>query len=250
MNLKGKFRKKALEQKVDFDNLPKHIGIIMDGNGRWAKRRGLPRTSGHAVGAKTFERIVEYAGNIGIEVITVYAFSTENWRRPKEEVDALMEILEDYLDNGLQRLAGRDVQVHFIGDRSAFSDSFREKQLYMERTTEKNSGLLLNIALNYGGRDEIIRAVKDIAQKVKDGQMQVEDITENDITSRTDTAYQPDPDLIIRPSGEYRLSNFLLWQSAYSELWFSDILWPDFSNGDLLQAIYDYQKRTRRFGGV
>ena len=250
MKLKDFFRKKALEQKVDFDNLPKHIGIIMDGNGRWAKKRGLPRTSGHAVGAKTFERIVEYAGNIGVEVITVYAFSTENWRRPKEEVDALMEILEDYLDNGLQRLAGRDVQVHFIGDRSAFSDSFREKQLYMEKTTEKNSGLLLNIALNYGGRDEIIRAVKDIAQKVKDGEMEIGDITEKDIATRTDTANQPDPDLIIRPSGEYRLSNFLLWQSAYSELWFSDILWPDFSNEDLLQAIYDYQKRTRRFGGV
>ncbi len=250
MKIKDFFRKRALEQKVDFDNLPQHIGIIMDGNGRWAKMRGLPRTSGHAVGAKTFERVIEYAGNIGVKVVTVYAFSTENWRRPKEEVDALMKILEDYLDNGLQRLAGRDVQIHFIGDRSAFSESFREKQLYMEKATEKNSGLLLNIALNYGGRDEVVKAVREIAQLVKDGEMNVEDICEKDISDRTYTASQPDPDLIIRPSGEYRLSNFLLWQGAYSELWFSNVLWPDFSSEDLLQAIYDYQKRTRRFGGV
>jgi undecaprenyl diphosphate synthase len=222
----------------------------MDGNGRWAKKRGLPRTSGHAVGAKTFERIVEYAGNIGVKVVTVYAFSTENWRRPKEEVDALMNILEDYLDHGLERLAGRDVQIHFIGDRSAFSETFRAKQLHMEKATENNSGLLLNVALNYGGRDEVVRAVRIIAQKVKDGLMAPEDITEDTISSLTYTASEPDPDLIIRPSGEFRLSNFFLWQSAYSELWFSNILWPDFSNEDLLQAIYDYQKRTRRFGGV
>lgn len=250
MRLGELFRKKALEQKVDFDNLPKHIGIIMDGNGRWAKRRGLPRTSGHAVGAKTFERIVEYAGNIGIKYVTVYAFSTENWRRPKEEVDALMNILEDYLDNGLARLSGRDVQIHFIGDRSAFSESFQAKQLYMEEATAKNSGLLLNVALNYGGRAEVVKAVREIAQEVKDGKMDVSEITEDEISKRTYTAPQPDPDLIIRPSGEFRLSNFFLWQGAYSELWFSNILWPDFSNEDLLQAIYDYQKRTRRFGGV
>lgn len=250
MKIKDIFRKKALEQKVDFDNLPQHIGIIMDGNGRWAKKRGLPRTSGHAVGAKTFERIVEYAGNIGIKVVTVYAFSTENWRRPKEEVDALMNILEDYLDHGLSRLAGRDVQIHFIGDRSAFSESFREKQLYMEKATEQNSGLLLNVALNYGGRDEVVKAVREIAELVKCGKMEISDISEDEISKRTYTASQPDPDLIIRPSGEYRLSNFLLWQGAYSELWFSNILWPDFSNEDLLEAIYDYQKRSRRFGGV
>lgn len=250
MRLKDLFRKRALEQKVDFDRLPQHIGIIMDGNGRWAKRRGLPRTSGHAVGAKTFERIVEYAGNIGIKAVTVYAFSTENWSRPKEEVDALMKILEDYLDHGLERLAGRDVRIHFIGDRSAFSETFREKQLYMEKETAKNSGLDLNVALNYGGRDEIVTAIKDIAQKVKSGEMDVCDITESAVSERMYTAFQPDLDLIIRPSGEYRLSNFLLWQSAYAEFWFSDILWPDFSNEDLLEAIYDYQKRTRRFGGV
>lgn len=250
MSLKTLFRKKSLEQKVDFERLPQHIGIIMDGNGRWAKRRGLPRTSGHAVGAKTFERIVEYAGNIGIKVVTVYAFSTENWSRPKDEVDALMKILEDYLDHGLERLAGRDVQIHFIGDRSVFPQSFREKQLYMENATAKNSGLELNVALNYGGRDEIVKAVREIASDVRDGRVNVEDIDEKAISQRTYTALQPDPDLIIRPSGEYRLSNFLIWQSAYSEFWFSNILWPDFSNEDLLEAICDYQKRTRRFGGV
>ncbi|MCD8048987.1 MAG: isoprenyl transferase [Clostridia bacterium] len=250
MSLKDLFRKKSLEQRVDFDNLPKHIGIIMDGNGRWAKKKGLPRTSGHAVGAKTFERIVEYAGNIGVKVVTVYAFSTENWRRPKEEVDALMNILEDYLDHGLERLAGRDVQIHFIGDRSAFSETFRKKQLYMEEQTAKNMGLQLNVALNYGGRDEVVKAVREIAIEVQKGNIKPEDITEDDISKRTYTASQPDPDLIIRPSGEYRLSNFFLWQSAYSELWFSNILWPDFSNEDLLSAIYDYQKRSRRFGGV
>ncbi len=250
MSLRTLFRKKALEQRVDFDRLPQHIGIIMDGNGRWAKKRGLPRTSGHAVGAKTFERIVEYAGNIGVKVVTVYAFSTENWRRPKEEVDALMKILEDYLDHGLERLAGRDVQIHFIGDRSAFPESFRKKQLYMEEQTAKNSGLELNVALNYGGRDEIVKAVRELAEEVKEGKINPNDIGEDDISKRMYTSSQPDPDLIIRPSGEFRLSNFLLWQSAYSEFWFSNILWPDFSNEDLLEAICDYQRRTRRFGGV
>ncbi len=250
MSLRTLFRKKALEQRVDFDRLPQHIGIIMDGNGRWAKKRGLPRTSGHAVGAKTFERIVEYAGNIGVKVVTVYAFSTENWRRPKEEVDALMKILEDYLDHGLERLAGRDVQIHFIGDGSAFPESFRQKQLYMEEQTAKNSGLELNVALNYGGRDEIVKAVRELAEEVKEGKINPNDIGEDDISKRMYTSSQPDPDLIIRPSGEFRLSNFLLWQSAYSEFWFSNILWPDFSNEDLLEAICDYQRRTRRFGGV
>lgn len=238
------------QQKVDFENLPQHIGIIMDGNGRWAKKRGLPRTSGHVAGAKTFEKIVEDAGNIGIKVVTVYAFSTENWQRPKEEVDALMTLLEDYLDNGLARLAGRDVRVHFIGDRSAFSDEFQKKLCHMEKATMNNSGLLLNVALNYGSRNELTNAVKLIAQKVKDGELSCEDITEDIISGYLYTAGQPDPDLIIRPSGEFRLSNFLMWQGAYSELWFSNCLWPDFTKEDLLRSIYDYQQRNRRFGGV
>lgn len=248
LKLKNFFKKN--EHNVDFDNLPQHIGIIMDGNGRWAKKRGLPRTSGHAAGAKTFEKIVEDAGNIGIKVVTVYAFSTENWNRPKEEVNALMTLLEDYLDNGLERLAGRNVKIHFIGNISVFSDEFQKKICHMEKATDKNSGLLLNVALNYGGRDEITNAVKKICEKVKNGELLPENITEEIIEHNLYTAGQPDPDLIIRPSGEYRLSNFLMWQSAYSEFWFSNRLWPDFSKEDLLTAISDYQNRNRRFGGV
>jgi len=246
--LKNLFKKP--EHKVDFENLPQHIGIIMDGNGRWAKKRGLPRSSGHAAGAKTFERIVEDAGNIGIKIVTVYAFSTENWSRPREEVNALMALLEDYLDHGLERLSNRDVKIHFIGDMSAFSDEFQKKLCHMEKTTYNNSGLLLNVALNYGGRNEITNAVRIIAEKVKDGELSCSDITEETISEHLYTSGQADPDLIIRPSGEYRLSNFLLWQSAYSEFWYSNCLWPDFTKEDLLKSISDFQKRNRRFGGV
>lgn len=236
--------------EVDLENLPVHIGIIMDGNGRWAKRRGLPRTAGHAAGAKTFEKIVEYAGNMGIKIVTVYAFSTENWRRPKEEIDMLMSLLEDYLDNGLTRLAGRDVKIHFIGDESAFSEDFQRKLRHMEKATENNGGLLLNVALNYGGRREITLAVRKIAKLCAEGKLSAEDIDEKTIENYLDTSGQHDPDLIIRPSGEYRLSNFLMWQSAYSELWFDNVLWPDFSKNDLRRAVHDYQRRSRRFGGV
>ena len=248
--LKFKNLFKKTEHNVDFDNLPQHIGIIMDGNGRWAKRRGLPRTAGHAAGAKTFEKIVEDAGNIGIKVVTVYAFSTENWNRPESEVKALMNLLEDYLDNGLERLAGRNVKIHFIGKTSAFSDEFRRKICHMEKATENNSGLLLNVALNYGGREEITNAVKLICEKAANGEIVPAEITEQIVSEHLYTAGQPDPDLIIRPSGEYRLSNFLMWQSAYSEFWYSNVLWPDFSKKDLLKAISDYQNRNRRFGGV
>ena len=236
--------------EVDLENLPVHIGIIMDGNGRWAKRRGLPRTAGHAAGAKTFEKIVEYAGNMGIKIVTVYAFSTENWRRPKEEIDMLMSLLEDYLDNGLTRLADRDVKIHFIGDESAFSEDFQRKLRHMEKATENNGGLLLNVALNYGGRRELTLAVRKIAKLCAEGKLSAEDIDEKTIENYLDTSGQHDPDLIIRPSGEYRLSNFLMWQSAYSELWFDNVLWPDFSENDLRRAVHDYQRRSRRFGGV
>ncbi len=248
LDLKKLFNKD--EHKVDFENLPQHIGIIMDGNGRWAKKRGLPRSGGHAAGAKTFEQIVEDAGDIGIKVVTVYAFSTENWNRPKDEVDALMRLLEDYLDNGLERIAGRDVKIHFIGDSTAFSDKFQKKLAHIEKATRDNGGLLLNVALNYGSRAELTSAVKKIAEDVKNGKITPEEITEETISNHLYTKGQPDPDLIIRPSGEFRLSNFLMWQGAYSELWFSDCLWPDFKKEDLLRAISDYQKRNRRFGGV
>lgn len=249
MNIKRIFSKKE-KNTVDFENLPQHIGIIMDGNGRWAKKRGLPRSSGHAAGAKTFERIVEDAGNIGIKIVTVYAFSTENWSRPEDEVSALMSLLEDYLDHGLERLAGRNVKIHFIGDPKAFSQSFQEKLAYMEKATENNSGLFLNVALNYGGRAEILHSVKEIVGQALDGKISAQSITEETIEKYLYTSGQAFPDLIIRPSGEYRLSNFMIWQSAYSEFWFSDCLWPDFTKEDLLRAISDYQKRNRRFGNV
>ena len=245
-----KFSKKNTDADIDYNNLPVHIGIIMDGNGRWAKKRALPRSSGHAAGAKTFEKIVEDAGNIGIKYVTVYAFSTENWKRPKQEVDALMNLLEDYLDNGLTRLAGRNVKIHFIGDETVFSDEMQKKLVHMERETDKNTGLVLNVALNYGGRNELVNAVKKIADNAARGEVAPEDIDEEYVQKFLYTAGQPDPDLIIRPSGEYRLSNFLMWQSAYSELWFSNCLWPDFTKKDLLGAIKDYQNRSRRFGGV
>ena len=245
-----KFSKKNTDADIDYNNLPVHIGIIMDGNGRWAKKRALPRSSGHAAGAKTFEKIVEDAGNIGIKYVTVYAFSTENWKRPKQEVDALMNLLEDYLDNGLARLAGRNVKIHFIGDETVFSDEMQKKLVHMERETDKNTGLVLNVALNYGGRNELVNAVKKIADNAARGEVAPEDIDEEYVKKFLYTAGQPDPDLIIRPSGEYRLSNFLMWQSAYSELWFSNCLWPDFTKKDLLGAIKDYQNRSRRFGGV
>ena len=248
LKLKNLFKQD--EHKVDFENLPQHIGIIMDGNGRWAKKRGLPRSGGHVAGAKTFEKIIEDAGNIGIKVVTVYAFSTENWNRPEDEVNALMNLLEDYLDNGLERIAGRDVRIKFIGEWDAFSDKFQKKLLHIEKATRDNGGLLLNVALNYGSRTELTTAMKKIAEKVKNGDMTPEEITEDVISEHLYTSGQPDPDLIIRPSGEYRLSNFLMWQGAYSELWFSNCLWPDFSKKDLLSAISDYQKRNRRFGGV
>lgn len=249
MSFFDRFKTKRLEAEVDFENLPKHVGIIMDGNGRWAKRRGLPRKSGHGMGAKTFEIISEFAGDIGLHAVTFYAFSTENWRRDKEEVDALMVLLEDYLDNGLTKLAGRNARIRFIGDRSGFSESFQKKQKHMEEATKDNSGLLLNIALNYGSRDEMVRAVREIAAESAAGRIKAEDIDEKFISDKLDTAGLPDVDLIIRPSGEKRLSNFLMWQSAYAELWFDDVLWPDFSKNDLLRAISDYQSRSRRFGG-
>ncbi len=245
-----KFSKKNTDADIDYDNLPVHIGIIMDGNGRWAKKRALPRSSGHAAGAKTFEKIVEDAGNIGIKYVTVYAFSTENWKRPKQEIDALMNLLEDYLDNGLARLAGRNVKIRFIGDETVFSDEMQKKLVHMEKETDKNTGLVLNVALNYGGRNELVSAVRKIAEKAACGEVMPDDIDEEYVQKFLYTAGQPDPDLIIRPSGEYRLSNFLMWQSAYSELWFSNCLWPDFTKKDLLGAIRDYQNRSRRFGGV
>ena len=233
--------------------IPEHIGIIMDGNGRWAKQRNLPRSEGHKAGANVFRKICEYAGEIGVKYITFYAFSTENWRRPPEEVNALMNLFRDYLDEAEERQEEnkqKGMRIHFIGHREGVPMDLISRFETTERDSMDADRIDVNIAINYGGRLEIVDAVKKIAQKVKDGEINPEDITEQDISDNIYTAGQADPDLIIRPSGEYRLSNFLIWQSAYSEFWFSDILWPDFTEADLDKAIDDFNNRNRRFGGV
>ena len=246
------FRKKTLDNTVDVDynNLPEHIGIIMDGNGRWAKKRGLPRRFGHREGAKVLEKITRFAGDIGIKYITYYAFSTENWKRPDDEVHSLMRLMVEYLDDYERLLGGEDIRIRIIGKREGLSDEILEKINIVENATKQNSKITMNIAINYGGREDILNAVKTIASKVEKGEMKADDITEQDICDNLYTYYMPDPDLIIRPSGELRLSNFLMWQSAYSEFWFSDINWPDFTKEDFLKAISDFQKRNRRYGGV
>lgn len=240
------FKKK---NSVDFDRLPEHIGIIMDGNGRWAKKRRLPRTAGHTVGAKTFKKIARYCNKIGIKYLTVYAFSTENWKRPKDEVEAIMKLLKDYLIDA-KNFKDENIKVKFIGDLSPLSDELKKLIKDAEEGSVNATGLKLNIALNYGGRDEIAFAVKKIAEDYKNGKITADEIDEKAISDNIYTAGQPDPDIIIRPSGEYRLSNFLIWQAAYSEFWYSDVLWPDFKTKDLDKAILDFQKRNRRFGGI
>lgn len=240
-------------EKFQFDpaRLPRHIGIIMDGNGRWAKKRGLPRTFGHREGAKVFRKIVEYCGDIGLEYLTVYAFSTENWSRPKDEVDSIMKLLEQYIDDAFQHQdENQKFRTKFIGDISALSPVLQEKIRRIEEVVSNKNGLMVNIALNYGGRDEIVRAVKQVAQQVQTGALPLEKVDQEAFSQYLYTAGQPDPDLIIRPSGEERLSNFLIWQAAYSEFVFMDILWPDFTPRDLERAIVEYQQRDRRFGGV
>ncbi|MBR5472895.1 MAG: isoprenyl transferase [Clostridia bacterium] len=225
--------------------LPTHIAIIMDGNGRWAKNRALPRTAGHAAGSKTFKDIARYCNKIGLKYLTVYAFSTENWKRPKEEVDNIMKIFKEYLED-TKSFKDENIQLQFIGDRSALDEEIQRLMAECEKESAGSTGLHLNIAINYGGRDEIVHAVKQIVAEGIDAN----DITEQMISDKLYTSGQPDPDFIIRPSGEYRLSNYLIWQSAYAEYWFSDILWPDFKPSDLDKAIEDYNKRNRRFGGV
>lgn len=237
----------------EFSVLPQHVGFIMDGNGRWAKNRGLPRSEGHREGAKTFRKIGEYAADIGIKYVTFYAFSTENWKRPENEVNAIMSLFGDYLQEVIDRITENEekgIRLKFIGDRSGISQELLNLMDMAEKLTENKSRTTLNIAINYGGRHEIASAVKEIAKKAKNGEIRIDDIDENLISDYLYTAGQPDPDLIIRPSGEYRTSNFLTWQGAYSELWFSDILWPDFSEEDLNEALRAFEKRNRRFGGV
>ena len=222
----------------------------MDGNGRWAKKRMLPRNAGHAAGSKNVEKICAAAWDMGIEYVTMYAFSTENWSRPKEEVDALMKLLHSYLKDCLKTSKKNNMQVRVIGDISKLDKDLQERIIELERVSAENTGLHFQVALNYGSRDEIKRSIISIANEVKDGSLLPEDITEDIISSHLDTSGIPDPDLMIRTSGEQRLSNYLLWQLAYAEFYFTDVLWPDFSKKDLQKAVEFYQSRDRRFGGV
>ena len=229
--------------------IPKHIGIIMDGNGRWAKKRLLPRNMGHKKGAEVFKDITKYCNQLGLEAVTFYAFSTENWKRPQEEIDGLMKLFKQYLIDAFD-YEKENNRVIFLGDKSAFNDELKELMIEIETKTADRTGMILNLALNYGSRSEIVNACRQIAQKVKDGDMSVDDISEENFSDYLYTKNQPDPDFILRPSGEKRISNFLLWQCAYSEFIYMDVLWPDFTRKDLDAAIEEFNRRNRRFGGV
>lgn len=243
------FGKKQEEGQAPI-HLPVHIGIIMDGNGRWAQKRFLPRSAGHRAGAQNFRTITRYCSKIGIRYLTVYAFSTENWNRPSDEVGALLRLFKEYLEEALRDFMDENIRVRFIGDISAFPAELRGLIQEVEEASACKTGMVLNLAMNYGGRAEITRAAKKVAQEAVSGSLRPEELTEERFAQYLYTGSQPDPDLIIRPSGEERLSNFLLWQSAYAEFVYFDILWPDFKTSDLDRAIEIYSSRQRRFGGV
>ena len=244
------FKKKKNNSDIDMNNLPKHIGVIMDGNGRWAKKRGLPRSAGHKAGAESLKKVVTEANNMGVEYITVYAFSTENWKRPEAEVDYLMNLLMDYLINAETSLAGENVRIRAIGSRKELSKEMQEQIKKTEKLTSERSGIVMNIALNYGGREELINATKQLCKKAASGELDPDDISEKDIDNNLYTAGQPEVDLLIRTSGEQRLSNFMLWQVSYAEMVFVNKLWPDFKPKDLHECIRIFQGRGRRFGGI
>lgn len=244
------FKKKSLDLDIDMNNLPKHIGIIMDGNGRWAKKRGLPRSAGHKAGAEGLKKIVTEANKLGVEYITVYAFSTENWKRPKAEVDFLMDLLMDYLVNAEKTLAGENVRIRAIGSRKELSEEMCRQIEKTENLTKDRDGIVMNIALNYGGREELVNATKELCHLAKNGELDPDSVDETQIQSHLYTANQPDVDLLIRTSGELRLSNFMLWQVSYAEMVFVKKTWPDFKPRDLHDCIRMYQGRGRRFGAV
>lgn len=239
-----------LYKTIDPTNVPAHVAIIMDGNGRWAKRRGMPRIFGHRAGVETLRSIVKTASEIGVKALTAYAFSTENWKRPAEEVNFLMTLLSEYLDSELEELDQNKVRLRFIGKIEELAPVLQDKMNHAANRTANNSGLILNLAVNYGGRSEIVRAVRLIAQQVSSGKLNENEITEDAIERHLYTAGLPDPDLLIRPSGDYRISNYLLWQLAYTEFWFTSIHWPDFKPEHFIEAVRDYQVRERRFGGL
>ncbi|MGG7143799.1 isoprenyl transferase [Clostridium nigeriense] len=246
----SKNKNEEKEIVLDKDNIPKHIAIIMDGNGRWAKKRKLPRTVGHKAGVETIRRVIKEAHVLGVKFLTLYAFSTENWKRPDDEVSALMKLLVEYLRSELAELNRNGVVIKILGDITKLPIDAQKEVSNAIEITKNNTGVVLNIAFNYGGRDEIIRAVKLVSKEVEDGNINISDINEGLFEKYLYTSNIPDPDLIIRPSGEQRISNFLLWQCAYSEFWYSNVCWPDFKEEHLRKAIYDYQHRDRRYGGV
>jgi undecaprenyl diphosphate synthase len=231
-------------------NVPNHVAIILDGNGRWAKAKGLPRTSGHIQGAKTVEQICEDAYNMGIKYLTVYAFSTENWKRPDSEVETLMNLLRSYMKNSIKRSMKNNMCVRVIGDKTGLAQDLRESIEKLENETKNNTGLHFQIAINYGGRDELRRGITKLARKVASGEIMPDKIDEDAIENELDTAGLPSPDLMIRTSGEQRISNFLLWQLAYSELYFTSVPWPDFDKNELAKAVEAYNNRDRRYGLV
>jgi undecaprenyl diphosphate synthase len=230
--------------------IPHHVAVIMDGNGRWAKKRNLPRMAGHRAGMKTVKEVVKAADEIGVQYLTMYAFSTENWKRPRDEVDFLMKLPQEFLSTELEELVERNVRVRMVGSREQLPSYTIQALETAEQRTRNNTGLQLNFALNYGARKEIVEAVKDIAARLQAGEIDLEQLNEDVISRHLYTSGIPDPDLLIRTSGEIRLSNFMLWQLAYTELWFTDVLWPDFTREHFYQAIVEYQGRARRYGAV
>ena len=238
------------DDKPDVNTIPRHVAVIMDGNGRWAKRRGLPRSAGHKAGADTLKKIVAAAGELGVKVLTVYAFSTENWKRPAEEVTYIMDLMYTYLQKNLLELGKNNVRLRFIGDRSRLSGPLQETFAEAEANLAANTGLSLNVAVNYGGRAEITRAARQIALAVEAGGLCADDVTEELVASYLYTAPENDVDLLIRSGADTRISNYLLWQNAYAEFWFTPLCWPDFTKETLIEAIKSFQGRERRFGGL
>lgn len=244
------FVKKEDRPLLDRENLPVHIAAIMDGNGRWAQKRGLPRTAGHSAGSEAFQKAAEYLNDLGVKYFTVYAFSTENWKRPQEEVQAIMGLLDRYLRKAIREMTEKNIRLHFFGDLEPLSDSLKQLIRETNEISRHTSGMQVNVCLNYGGRAELVRAAQLLAQDCVQGKLQAGDITQELLSQKLYSADIPDPDLMIRPGGELRLSNFLLWQNAYTEFYFTDTLWPDMDEAELDKAIAAYQSRKRRYGGI
>lgn len=247
---KTKYEKKVSKTETKYEIIPSHIAIIMDGNGRWAKKRAMPRIAGHHEGMKTVRKIARVADDLGVKVLTLYAFSTENWKRPKSEVDYLMSLPEKFLDDFLPEIMERNICVQMIGEKEGLPNNTKIALNKAMEVTKNNTGLILNFAMNYGSRAEIVKAMKNMMIDIQDGKLSLNSINEDTMNQYLMTSHLPEPDLLIRTSGEVRLSNFMLWQLAYTEFWFTDTLWPDFDEETFLEAIADYQKRNRRYGGL